>query len=66
MSWLNCLLHVKCLIYYIYTDHNEQLQSIATSSELYVQEEGQLTSQEQHRHHAPKPFQCTLFVKIHL
>ena len=37
MSRLNCLLHVKCLIYYIYTGDNEQLQSIATSSELYVQ-----------------------------
>ena len=52
MSRLNCLLHVKSLIYYIYTGDNELLQSIATSSELYVQEERQLTSQEQHGHHA--------------
>ena len=48
MSRLNCLLHVKCLylIHYIYIGGIEQLQSIATSSEL--------TSQEQHGHHSKK------------
>ena len=58
MSRLNCLLHVKWLylIYYIYTDDIEQLQSIVTSSKLYVQEERQLTSQEQHGHHAKKVY----------
>ena len=58
MSRLNYLLHVKWLylIYYIYMDDVEQLQSIVTSSKLFVQEEKQLTSQEQHGHHAKKVY----------